>query len=191
MKYCKLPKDRDFFKRTLYDIDSILPTVLPKIDMNDYDFTDVSISNCIFSKKTILPKDPDFFQKIKNKDIYHCTLPEGDYSFYNFKGVHLNSVVFPKKSKIPLKHSFFRDLGNHHIARLTLPKSFKDTCHLYDYSKTTLYYWKEIKITEEQKNIIKLKNNGELYPFVKNKPRKKIKLTNIRFKKKSNNKNKK
>lgn len=180
MKYCKLPNDRDFFKRTLYDTDSILPTVLPKIDMNDYDFTDVSISNCVFSKKTNLPKDPDFFQKVKNKELYNCTLPNGDYSFYNFKGVSLNSVVFPKKSKIPLTHSFFSDLGNAYVVRLSPPKSFKKTCHLYDLSRITLYTHRDIKITEEQKMFIRLKNNGELYPFIKDSTHKRRKRRNRR-----------
>lgn len=184
MKYCKLPKDRDFFKRTLYDTGSILPTVLPKIDMNDYDFTNVSISNCIFTKKTKLPKDPEFFQKIKDKDLYDCTLPNGDYSLYNFKGVNLNGVVFPKKSKIPLTHSFFSDLGNAYVVRLSPPKSFKKTCHLYDLSRVTLYTHRDIKITEEQKTFIRLKNNGELYPFIKDSTDKKIKQMNRRKRRK-------
>lgn len=183
MKYCKLPKDRDFFKRTLYDTGSLIPTVLPKIDMNEYDFTDVSISNCVFSKNTTLPKDPDFFQKIKNKEICNCTLPNGDYSFYNFKGVYLYSVVFPKKSSIPLTHGFFSELANPCITRLSLPKSFNDNCHLYDFSKVTLYTYRDIKVSEEQKTLIRLKNNYELYPFIKDNSSKRTKKKKHLFRK--------
>lgn len=177
MKYCKLPKDRDFFKKHLYNPESILPTVLPAFDMNDYDFDGVCLSNCVFSKNTVLPKDPEFFQKLKHKSLYNCTLPVGDYNYYNFTGVYLNEIKFPKKSQLPLRHNFFRDLENIYIY-IKPPKSFYKTFHLYDLSKTSLSIGKTIRVTEEQRNYILYKNGGILYPFIKEKLsyRDKIKL---------------
>lgn len=169
MPYALLPKDKGFFKETLHYNDDIFRTKLPTFNMNDYDFDDVPISSCIFTKNTILPKDKDFFQKIKNKSIVDCALPSGDYSKYDFTGVKLNRVIFTEDSIIPLKYSFFKELYYSSIIQAGLPKSFKDTCHLYDLSNVELHLDKKIDITDMQKAVILNRNKNLKLTFVKNK----------------------
>lgn len=167
MKYSKLPKERDFFKNHLHINNGLFNTTLPKIDLNDYNFEDVHISSCNFTRDTILPKDVDFFQKIKNKQLIDCKLPSGDYSSYNFNGVTLNRVEFPKDAILPQNPSFFRLLDNRCFVQVTLPDSFNETCHLYDLSKTELCLPSKISVSNIQKCIIMNKNNGHLYSFIK------------------------
>ena len=151
LPYVKLPKNRDFFKNNLLKSSkSIYPTVLPIIDLNNYDFEDVDISNCHFHKNTILPKDTEFFQKIKNKSLVDCTLPSGDYSKYNFKDVCLTRCSFTKDSKLPLNYTFFSDLKNHSFIQVKLPNSFNKYCHLYDLSNVELALPRKINISKEQ-----------------------------------------
>lgn len=170
LPYVKLPKERDFFKNTLFKPSkSICPTVLPIIDLNDYDFEDVDISNCHFHKKTILPKDTEFFQKIKDKSLVDCKLPSGDYSKYNFKGVCLTRCTFTKDSKLPLNYTFFSDLKNRNCIQVKLPNSFNKYCHLYDLSNVELVLPRKINISKEQTAIFFLKNQSKLPSFIKNK----------------------
>lgn len=167
MPYSKLPSNRDFFKKTLSDNSNILKTKLPTLDLNDYDFDGVSISNCDFTKNTVLPNDIDFFQKIKNKTVADTKLPSGDYRKYNFDGVYLNRVVFPKDAILPENYSFFKKLSNRHCVQIDVPSSFAENCHLYDLSNITLYLNRKIKVSDYQKSIILHKNNYKLYPFIK------------------------
>lgn len=167
MKYSKLPKEKDFFKKHLHINNGMFNTTLPRLDLNDYDFEDVHVSGCNFTKDTILPTDVDFFQKIKNKQLIDCKLPSGDYSSYNFKGVTLNRVEFPKDAILPQNTSFFRNLSNHYYVQVTLPDSFSKTCHLYDLSYTELCLPSKLSVSDIQKCIIMNKNNGRLYSFIK------------------------
>lgn len=167
MKYAKLPTERDFFKKYLNNYNTVFQTQLPFLDMNDYDFTDVPISGCNFTANTILPKDPNFFQKIKNKQLIDCKLPSGDYSIYNFNGVTLNRVKFTKDSILPLDYNFFTSLSNSHFIQVSLPDSFSETCHLYDLSRTELCIPSKLNVSNIQKSIIYQKNNGVLYNFIK------------------------
>lgn len=170
LPYVKLPKDRDFFKKTLIKHNKFFfSTVLPVIDLNDYDFEDVDITNCRFHKNSILPKDTEFFQKIKDKSLADCKLPSGDYSKYNFKGVCLTRCTFTKDSKLPLNYTFFTDLKNHNFIQVKLPNSFSKYCHLYDLSDVQLVLPRKISISKEQTAILFFKNQSRLPSFVKNK----------------------
>ena len=181
--YAVLPKNKNFFIETYSEKHILRKTKLPIIDMNDYDFTNVCIRNCDFTNDTILPNDTEFFQKIKNKSLINCILPVGDYSIYNFKGVELNDVVFPEDSTIPLQYGFFRNLKNYKNPRVKLPKSFKDTCHLYDFSKTKLHLYRKIEITDIQKTILINKYKNIDLSFVRKKKglNKIIKLLSYKF----------
>ena len=168
MPYAKLPNNKDFFKESLHVNQSIFRTKLPNLNLNDYDFNNVSISNCHFTKNTILPDDVDFFQKVHNKTITDTIFPSGDYRKYNFDGVFLNRVVFPKDAILPENYSFFKNLANSSCVKIGAPDSFAECCHLYDLSNITLYLDKKIKISDCQKSIIIHKNNNELYDFIQN-----------------------
>ena len=174
----KLPKDRCFFKKHLHINNGLFRTKLPRINLNDYDFEKVHMSGCIFTKDTILPDDINFFQKIKNKQLIDCVLPSGNYSNFNFDGVTINRVKFPKDAILPRNPNFFRGLDNKFV-QVTLPASFKKECHLYDLSKTILWLPRKLKISDIQKTIIAMKNNGELYSFIESKKKKDSFLNNI------------
>ena len=75
MHHAILPKDRDFFKNTMIERFTRESTKLPAFNMNDYDFTNVPINHCKFTKDTVLPEDTQFFQNIHNKSLYGCSLP--------------------------------------------------------------------------------------------------------------------
>lgn len=175
--YVKLPKDRDFFQNTLSNSNnSVYSTILPVIDLNDYDFEGVDISKCCFHKSTILPTDTEFFQKIKNKSLVDCTLPSGDYSQYNFKDVCLTRCTFTKDSKLPLNYTFFANLKNNSFIQVTLPNSFNKYCHLYDLSNTELVLPRKINISKEQTAIFFLKSS-QLPSFINTTKQTTYKLT--------------
>lgn len=151
MPYCKLPLNKNLFK---YNKHSLYLTCLPNIDMNNYDFTNVSLYGCRFSKNTILPRDSEFFQKIAQKDLTDVVLPEGDYSFYNFDGVNLSRTTFRKKSILPQQSTLFKNSKFSNCIQITLPESFGDYCHLYDLEDVRIYPLKKINISESQKYIL-------------------------------------
>lgn len=167
MPYAKLPSNRDFFKKSLHINNDILKTKLPNLNLNEYDFDGVSISNCHFTKNTVLPDDVDFFQKLDKKSVIDTILPSGDYRKYNFDGILLNRVVFPKDAILPEKYSFFKNLSNKKCIQIGVPDSFAEVCHLYDLSDTALYLNRKIKVSDYQKSIIFHKNK-KLYDFIKN-----------------------
>ena len=167
MPYAKLPTNKDFFKKSLHTNNDIFKTKLPNFNLNDYDFNGVSISNCHFTKNTVLPDDVDFFQKVHNKTITDTIFPSGDYRKYNFDGVFLNRVVFPKDAILPENYSFFKKLSNSYCVQMGVPDSFIECCHLYDLSNINLCLNRKVKISDLQKTIILHKNNNKLYEFIK------------------------
>lgn len=171
MSYVRLPKERDFFQKCLKNNYSPFKTVLPIIDFNDYDFTDVSIENCVFHKDSVLPKDVDFFQKIKNKSLKDCTLPSGDYSCYNFNKVIIDNCKFTEDSILPLNYSFFKDLQHRGYLSVKLPQMFNANCHLYDLTNIELKLPRKINVSDSQMLTLFYRYNNELPEFIKQKRR--------------------
>lgn len=166
----KLPKNRKFFQqlKNKDSINCLEYCFLPNIDMNDYDFENISLEGCCFSKNTKLPKDKEFFQKIKNKSLCHCTLPEGDYSKFNFKGVNLNGVTFRRNSIFPKDYTLFCSESVNYIYNIKFPKSFEKDCHLYNYKNTVIYPKNKLKLSSNQKQIL-IDNFGDLAKTLFNK----------------------
>ena len=164
MPYCKLPNNPKFFKEL--EDPSLCGTVLPRLNLNDYCFEGISLVGCRFNKKTVLPTDTDFFQKIKNKDLTDCTLPSGDYSNFNFDGVRLTRAKFTKDSTLPKNVDFFSNLNNSFLI-VNLPDNFKDSCHLYDYSKIILSLNNKLELSEEQIILLYCKYGSKIEDFVK------------------------
>lgn len=166
MPYVKLPKSKNFFINCLKKQNNIFRTVLPIIDFNDYDFTNVCIENCVFHKDSILPEDIDFFQKIQFKSIRNCTLPNGDYSKYNFKNVAIDGCVFTEESILPLDYNFFKDLRHYGNLSVTLPKMFNDYCHLYNLSDVHLHLPKKINVRDSQALSFLCRSDNEPPNFI-------------------------
>lgn len=159
--YCKLPRNKYFFKNLKDTYFPLSGTILPKLNIDDYDFTDVSISGCTFHKKTIISKDTDFFQKVSDKRLICCTLPVADYSLYNFNGVNIDGVDFRKNSILPEKYDFFTSIDNSDCISAILPKSFYENCHFYDLNKASMILM-DRKITVNQYFILYKKYGTKL-----------------------------
>lgn len=148
----KIPNDKYFFKK----VKCVGYVRLPKLDLNKYILDGINFSYVRFNKHTILPKDLNFMQRIKNKDLSFCIMPVGDYSKYNFNGVILFKTKFPEGCILPENRNFFIQLDDSSLMRdIDIPKNMIRNIHCYNLN--IKFRVNENLLTNAQKMYIKIK----------------------------------
>lgn len=149
----KLPKDRDLFQKSVGN--SCSETILPELNMNEYNFLNTNIRGCYFQPNSVISDDYNFFQKVHNKNIQGVTLPIGDFSNFNFKGVNFNYIIFRDNSKIPTDPNFFQYYPYKNTTlRLRIPKECGKIIHYYNFNDLDFEFIEKIKVTTEQIAIL-------------------------------------
>ena len=162
-----LPKEKEFFKYSFVGLYKN-KVYLPEGDYSNYNFNNVSISNMVFTKNSVLPKHKELFTKLRSKRLDKCVLPKADYTIYSFEGVEFSEVVFLDGSELPL--DFFQQLKNKTIENFIMPKvdicsfnlnqinlynvDFRKVNSIYDkdffkkcdFKLETLYYFNDLDI---------------------------------------------